>query len=69
MYFGKTNSDLNNISIGKKTDYWISLNPESGDKSETSTEDGVQISLAVAGVSEDGVQAESRDRWGSWGAS
>ena len=55
MYFGKTNSDLNNISIGKKTDYWISLNPESGDKSETSTEDGVQISLAVAGVSEDGV--------------
>lgn len=33
---------------GKKTDYWISLNPESGDKQETTTEDGVQISLAVA---------------------
>ena len=38
------------LYAGKKTDYWVALNPESGDKHASVTTDGIETCTAVAQV-------------------
>ena len=44
----KTRSGL--LYTGKKTDYWVALNPDSGDKHASVTTDGIETCTACTAV-------------------